>query len=259
MKFGLTYLLTIVVLTTKICYGQGETTKQDQFKPFSLLIINPDGAEIADTLQVWADSIEKKYIDRYYYSIKTMESMKEWGDDESKQQMDTRIQAAKMREMEVHDFKYYHTVTNSTLFELSTLFNTNYWEKNYSSRLTILEGAIIDRADLFTHDLGKLAKHYKVDYIVTFDSIRTDRRGGIGTLKFTTTLFSTKRNKIILKKEIEGNAPVDNYTLLSQILPPGNFHESGIHCDNYLECMFKSAVRFSTEELFNAISQYQKK
>jgi hypothetical protein len=259
MKFRLTYFLTIVVLTINLCYGQGETTKQDQFKPFSLLIINPDGAEIADTLKVWADSIERKYIDRYYFSIKTMESMREWGDEESKRQTDLRIQAAKMREMEAHDFKYYHTVTNSTLFELGVLFNTNYRDKNYSSRETILEGGIIDRADLFTHDLGKLGKHYKVDYIVTFDSIRTGSRDGIGTLNFTTTLFSTKRNKTILKKEIEGNAPVDNYKLLGQIFPSGNFHESGIHCDNYLECMFKSAVRFSTEELFNVISQYQKK
>jgi hypothetical protein len=259
MKFRLTHLWIIVVVTINYCYGQGETTKQDRFKPFTLLLINPDGAEIADTLQVWADSIEKKYIDRYHYSIKTMESMREWGDEESKRQTDIRIQAAKMKEMAVHDFKYYHTVTNSTLFELGTLFNTDYWEKKYSSRETILEGDIIDRADLFTYDLGKLGKHYKVDYIVTFDSIRTDSRDGIGIMKFTATLFSTKRNKIILEKEIEGNAPVDNYKLLSQILPSGNFHESGIHCDNYLECMFKSAVRFSTEELFNAISQYQKK
>jgi hypothetical protein len=251
--------MTLVVLTTNFSYGQSENTKQDRFKPFSLLIINPDGAEVADSLQVWADSIEKKHIDRYYYSIRTMESMKQWGDEESKRQTDMRIQAAKMREMEVLDFKYYHTVTTTTLFELGALFNTNYWEKNYSSRQTIFEGGIVDRADLFTYDLEKLGKHYKVDYIVTFDSIRTDSRDGVGTLKFTTTLFSTKRNKTILKKEIEGNAPVDNYKLLSQIFPSGNFHESGIHCDNYLECMFKSAVRFSTEELFNAISRYQKK
>lgn len=140
MKFRLTHLLTIVIVTINYCYGQAESTKQDRFKPFTLLLINPDGAEIADTLKVWADSIAKKHIDRYYYSIKTMESMREWGDEESKRQTDIHIQAAKMREMEVHDFKYYHTITNSTLFELGALFNTNYWEKKLFFQRDYFEG-----------------------------------------------------------------------------------------------------------------------
>lgn len=263
MKYPLVILLTFFVLISFSSPGQKTTTEQELFKPFSLLIINPDSAQIADTLFVWADSIEKKHIDRYYYSIKALEMLRNMGDEESKRETDQRIQQIKQREMEAYDFKYYHTVANSTLFELSTLFNTNYWEENYSSRQTILEGSIIDRSDLFTYDLKKLGKQYKVDYIVTFENIRTAKKDGIGTIKYTTTLFWTRSNKIILKKEVEGNALVDNFRFLqdiySSVSNENKFHESEIHCDNYLECMFKSAVRFSTEELFEAISKNQKK
>jgi hypothetical protein len=42
-------------------------------------------------------------------------------------------------------------------------------------------------------------------------------------------------------------------------LDDANIHEFRIHCDNYLECAFKSAVRFSTEEIFKAIEKRQKK
>ena len=33
-------------MTVDYCYRQGEITKQDRFKPFSLVLINPDGAEM---------------------------------------------------------------------------------------------------------------------------------------------------------------------------------------------------------------------
>jgi hypothetical protein len=121
----------------------------------------------------------------------------------------------------------------------------------------------VDKGELFTYDFEKLAKYYKVDYIITFEDIHSGTKKGVGTLHYTTTLFWTKDNKTILKKEIEGNAPVDNYKFFQDIFAfvsnDDNFHDSEIHCDNYLECMFKSAVRFSTEDLFKAIAKRQKK
>lgn len=258
MKIRVTYWLTFFALVSNFSYGQNEKTVQTPFRQFRLLIINPDGAQIADTLLVWADSIEKKHIARYYSTIENMKSIRKWGDRKARRQTNLQIKAAKSREEDMKDFKYYYVIANSTLFELRTLFNTRYSEEGYSSQQTVLDGFIIDRTDLFSNNFQQLTIDYKVDYIVSFENIYTDRRDGIGTLNYTTSLFSAKDNKMILSKKIEGNAPVDNFKLLSEIFPPGNMHEKGVDCDNYLECMIESAVRFSTEDLFKAIREKQK-
>lgn len=239
-------------------HGQ-ETSKQDLFNPFSILIFKPDNATIADSLKVYADSIEQRHRDGFFISIENMEKLRELGIDDQKEQYDIQIQEMKSRENEIYKFKYYHSIAEKTLFELRQLFNANYWESNYISRVNTIEGETIDPSDLITHDFNILRKHYKVDYTVTFENVHTDRRNGTLTLKYVVTLFSRKENKVILKKEIEGNAPVDNYKLLRDIFPPGNQHEFGIHCENYLDCVILSAVRFSTEELFKVISERQKK
>lgn len=259
MKVRLIFLLAYLLIYYNPSHAQ--KTKQDLFNPFSILIIKPDSAKIADTLRAWADSIERGHIDNYYYSIKVEEMAQQWGNEEVKKKSEQRIREIKAREMDAYNFKYYHTVAYKTLYELAVLFNTNYWEKNFASRQTVLDGDVIDRNELFTYDLKKLADYYEVDYIVTFENIHTDHKDGVGTLKYTVTLFWSKKNKIILRKEIEGNAPVNNFNLLQEIFPNGEefFHESGIHCDNYLECMFKSVVRFSTEEIFKVISKNQRK
>ena len=148
MKIRVTYWLTIFVLVINSSYGQNERTTQAPFRQFSLLIINPDGAQISDTLLVWADSIEKKYIAGYYSAIENMESMRKWGDRKLRQQIDLQIKAAKSREKDIKNFKYYYVIPNSTLFELRTLFNTRYSKDGYSSRQLILDGSIIDRSNL---------------------------------------------------------------------------------------------------------------
>lgn len=117
---------------------------------------------------------------------------------------------------------------------------------------------MVDRSELRSSNPKKIAKRYKADYIVSFENIHTAGSKQSPTLHYVVKLFSTATNEEILKKEIAGNAPVDNYKSLTQI-HPGRYHDSGIHCDNYLECMIISAVRFSTEELFNAIENRQRK
>jgi hypothetical protein len=261
MKSRVIILLILLIVINSYCFGQGETTELDQYKPFTVLIIKPDGAKIADSLMVWADSIESKHIARYYSPVEGLRSLYEMGTEDMKREAGRRIQEAKLREMEAHDFKYYHTVSDQSLFDLRTLFNTNHRQSNHLLEEPVFQGYTIDRAELFTDDFEKLCRYYKVDYILTFENIHTDTKDKIGILKFVATLFWTKENKMILKRQIEGNASVYNFKFLYQIkgTDRNSFHESGIHCDNYLECMFKSAVRFSTEELYRVISQNQKK
>lgn len=264
MRLYTTILLVVLCFIGQDLLGQDRQTKQELYKPFTILIIKPDTAFIADSLRVWADSIESRYISRHYYAITMLDSMKKWADEDGKRAMEERIERKKLEEMDAHNFKYYHTLANTTLFELGVLFNTQYWEKNFLSKpANIIEGVSIDKAELFSYNLTKIGQRYKVDYIVTFEDIRTDRKNGIGTLSYITTLFSTNEDKVLFKKKTEGNALVLDYKSFRQIASQKNINEkakeSEVHCFNYLDCMFTSAVRFSTEELFMVIAKKQKK
>jgi hypothetical protein len=243
--------------------GQPITKAKYSITPFSLLIIKPDEASIADSLKAFADSIERKHIKRYYASISTLEMFRPTGNNEAKKEADLRIEEIKSREMEAYDFKYYQLVSDMALFELKSLLNPVFWGEDYVAHEPILDGYIIDRGELFTADSKKIAKYYEVDYIVTFENIHMEQKEGKAILKIITTLFSAKKHKAVLIKEVEGNPPLENFKFFYQIYSPGsqenNFHESDIRCDNYLECMFRSAIRFATEELYRALITAQKK
>ncbi|MEQ8302045.1 MAG: hypothetical protein RIB47_01545 [Cyclobacteriaceae bacterium] len=260
MKFLLVFLMT--VLTFNCAIGQ-EKTKQELFESFTISIIKPDTAKIADSLKVYADILEKRHRDRYFSLLKNWEGnfkkMKKHGTKEMKRYGALQIQQMKSRKKEIYKFKYYHTVAEKTLFELGQLFNSNYWESNYTSRDQILEGRLIDPEDLVNSNFVIMRNQFKDDYLVTFEDIHTDSRNGILILKYVVTLFSKRENGFILKKEIEGNAAVYDFKPLRKIFPPGNQHEYSVDCENYLECVMLSAIRFSTEELFKAISERQKK
>src|SRR5271154_733445 len=119
MKFLLTFFMT--VLTFNCSIGQ-EKTKQELFKPFTITIVKPDTARIADSLKVYADTLEKRHRDGYFSSIKNLErnfnKMKEHGTEEMKNHVTLQIQQMKSRENEIYKFKYYHTIAEKTLFEL---------------------------------------------------------------------------------------------------------------------------------------------
>jgi hypothetical protein len=256
MKILITIFLTLLTFT----YSRGQDeTKQNLFKPFTIIILRPDNANISDSLKVYADSIENKHSDMYRASIQAMENFKEKSDKDERKIIDSQIKNIKERQAENADFKYYHSIAEKTLFELKSLFNSNEIETDYTLDNPVLAGQVIGSSQVSVSNLEKLGKRYGVDYIVSFASIHTAGTKEAPTLRYTVKLFWTQTNKEILEKEIEGNAPVDNYKFLKQILPPGNMHETGVYCDNYLECMIKSAVRFSTEELFKNIEGRQKK
>jgi hypothetical protein len=240
--------------------------RDNLIRPFYVLMINPDKANIADSLKIWADSIETRNLKQYYNSLKSLEDSKKDGDENWRKEIDAQILETKLREKEEINFRYYHKLTYVLRAELSKLFNADYWinwRKNSLSSQSVIDVQIISHSDALTDDLKKLGHHFKVDYILKFRNIRTDKRNGVGTLKYTIQLYWTKKNKVILDKEIEGNASVDNYKYLYQICSSDNdeniFRESGVSCDNYLECMLTSAIRFTTADLYREIYKRQKK
>lgn len=258
--YSMRFLVAFFLISLNFSYSNAqEKSKLDLFKPFTLLIIKPEKASIADSLVAYAYSIEKSHKDKYFAAIRIIEELKEHSTQDAKEETELKIQEMKSKAEEYEKFKYYHTIADQTLFELRILFNKDFLESKNAPEVAILEGDIIDPVNLVTRDLEVLRKHYKEDYTVTFEDVHTDKRNGVLILKYILTLFSRKEGKVILRQEIEGNAPVDNFKPLSEIFPPGNSHEFGIHCDNYLECVIESAVRFSTEELFKAIGSRQKK
>jgi hypothetical protein len=253
-------LPTIYLTISTIIYAHGqEAVKQDIFRPFSVLIIKPDKAQISDSLAIYAEAIEDKQFGMYISVIKSLEHRRKNSSDEEKKRIDLEIHQTIARAKYDCGFRYFHTIATQTLRELNLLFNANEVDTDYTLNNPVLTGKVVDRSELLTSKEKQIGRSYNVDYIVSFENIHTDGTKESPTLRYSVKLFSIATNKQIMKKEIEGNASVDNYKSLGQIFAPGNMHESRIHCDNYLECMIKSAVRLSTEELFKAIEKGQKK
>ncbi|MBI3219882.1 MAG: hypothetical protein HYZ44_10245 [Bacteroidetes bacterium] len=247
------------LLWTFICSHGQEKSKQDIFKPFAVIIIKPDKAQIPDSLNVFADAMEDEQFMMYFSVIKSLENQWKIGDDEAKKEIEQEVHQTIKRAREDLNFRYFHTIAIKTKRELNSLFNSNEIETDFTFNNPVLICELVDRSQLSTTNLKKIGQRYNVDYIISFENIRTAGTNKAPTLRYVVKLFSTSANKEILRKEMEGNASVNNYKSLEQILPPGNIHERAVDCDNYLECMMVSAVRFSTEELFNAIEKRQKK
>ena len=253
-------LVTIWFLLCTFIYSHGqETSKQDIFKPFAVIIIKPDKAQIPDSLNVYADAMEDKQFMMYFSVINSLEDQWKIGDDEAKKKIEQEVHQTIKRAKEDLNFRYFHTIAIKTKRELNSLFNSNEFETDFTFNNPVLTCELVDRSHLLSTNLKKIGQRYKVDYIISFENIRTAGTQKAPTLLYVVKLFSSSANKEILRKEIEGNASVDKYKSLEQILPPGNMHERGVNCDNYLDCMMMSAIRFSTEELFKAIEKRQRK
>jgi hypothetical protein len=92
--------------------------------------------------------------------------------------------------------------------------------------------------------LKTLADTSKADYIVFYRNIHTSDRNGLPILKFTTSLYSKKDNKIILSKETEGDTDSkgDMWTC---------------NMDVMLSCLLINGVRTSTDEVANILRKRQ--
>lgn len=256
-------LLCILVIGKFSTLAQGSKVG---YSPFQILVIHPDSVRIDELIIPFSDSIQKRYIDRYYSSIKSYEKLKEnVSSDEEKEKINSQIRSIKLREMEVYNFRYYYAMSGLILFDLGILFNPTYWEKDFSQKEKTLTGYAIEPSQLFSRDLDKLAKYYRVDYILTFENVHTEKLTDTISsivLKFKAVLYSSKKG-IVLKEDFSGNSQLNGYKYLTEIYFDHNKNEraleNSVDCDNYLNCLFKSATRDTTERLYEVISEIQKK
>ena len=223
---------TLLILISFSCSGQN-----GMWKPFKLLVIQPDTAIIAKTLFNGRDSVVQTQLRRYYTYVEQQERLLkcEGCDSAIKEQVKTALPKIKAQEAEVKKFKYFHLISSYS----SEVYNFYFNEYEPFSTIIQIANRITD-----LRSLKNLADSSKADYIVFYGNIHSVNKQGLPVLKLTTSLYSKKDNKIILRKETEGdtNSRGDMWTC-SMDVP--------------LSCLLINGVRTSTEEVASVLRKRQ--
>lgn len=231
MQKLLTTLLLIFSLTS---YGQ-----RGMWKPFKLVVIQPDTAIIDQSLYSSRDSIVATQLRRYYKSVDLMEKLLNCigcpVDGGENEKMKDELVRLKSYEPEAKKFKYYHLLSSYSTEVYNFYFN------EYEPYSTIIE-IPNQRTDL--ESLKILVDTLNSDYIVFFSNIHSIDNNGLPVLKLTTSLYSKKENKIILKKETDGDTSSrgDMWTCRTDVM---------------LSCLFINGIRTSTDEVTKILRKRQ--
>ena len=225
---------TLLLTVSLTSFGQ-----RGMWKPFKLLVIQPDTAIINRSLYNGKDSIVATQLKRYYQSVDIMEKLVNCigcpRDSGETEKMRKELLRLKSYEGEAKKFKYYHL--------LSSYSNEvyNFYFNEYESYSTITELSN-QKTDLVS--LKILADTSKSDYVVSYSNVYSIEKNGLPVLKLTTSLYSKKDNKIILSKETEGdtNSRGGMWTCSMDVM---------------LSCLFINGIRTSTEEVANVLRKRQ--
>jgi hypothetical protein len=230
---------TILLVVSLTSYGQ-----EGMWKPFKLLVIQPDTAIIHQSLFSDRDSIEADNLKSYYSSIKQKEKLlnfKNYSKEREKsfkdmqERLKKEIPLIKAQEDKVKKFKYFQTIS-----QYSTQVY-NYYFNEYEPFSTILQ---VPNQKTDYPSLKILADTTKADYIVFYSNIHTVDNDGLLVLKLTTSLYSKKGEKIILSQETVGdtNSRGDMWTCSMNVM---------------LSCLLINGVRTSTDEVANVLREHQ--
>jgi hypothetical protein len=77
-------------LWTFICSHGQERSKQDIFKPFAVIIIKPDKAQIPDSLNIYADAMEDEQFMMHFSVINSLQNQWKLVDDEATSSPDNK-------------------------------------------------------------------------------------------------------------------------------------------------------------------------
>ena len=232
-------LTTIFIVFSLTGFGQ-----QGIWKPFKLLVIQPDTAKIDQSLSSDRDSVESDNLKSYYSSLKQTEDLLNFKDyskemeqsfKETQERLKKEIPLIKAQEDNVKKFKYYQTISQYSTQVYNFYFN------EYEPFSTIIE-LPKQKTDLLS--LKTLADTSKADYIVFYSDIHTIDKDGLPVLKLTTFLYSKKDNKLILTKQTEGDTESrgDMWTCNSDVR---------------LSCLLINGVRTSTDAIATILRERQ--
>jgi len=219
------------------------------FKPFTLIIIEPDTAQLDPSLKKYADSMQHDHLIQYYSSLRQMENMaqdtaytpefkRKVGKDNMKEYEDnmrTKLENAKKNEAEMKQFKYYQSISEFSASVYEYYFN----EFAPYSTFEIIKAKHWDKASL-----KHIADSTHADYVMGYKNIHSDVYNAHQVLKMTTILFSANENKVLLEKETMGDGT-----------NMGGMWE----CNNSLNCMLATIVKTSFQSAYPILSQRQKK
>ncbi len=241
MKIHVTLLgLLWTAMAMTDLHGQSDDYIQEsRYKSFRVLIISPDTARIHNELTVYVDSIEQEFKGAYYKMLREFEMKRNSGDEDEKEQTESVIRQAKWHETDIVRFRYYHMISVATFVSLQEDFQKYPWENKRS-----LDCQIINKNDIETEDFVQLTKDYDYDYVIYFQDIVAEKYADSFIMDMTTNLFSKADSKVIMKKR----ASKEGQELLCKI-----------YRQNLLECMMTLVVNEATSDLFEILSERQKK
>ena len=145
---------TLSILISFSSFGQN-----GMWKPFKLLVIQPDTAIIDRTLFNGRDSIVQTQLRRYYTYVEQQERLLKCEECDSaiKEQVKKALPKIKAQEAEVKKFKYFHLVSSYS----SEVYNFYFNEYEPFSTIIQIANRITD-----LKSLKNLADSSRADYII---------------------------------------------------------------------------------------------
>ena len=233
-----------ILIAFLLTFGLISHAQIGQWKPFKLYIVTPDTAIIHQSLMSDIDTIEADNLSSYYASLKRMEELlnfksyskeSESSFKEMQEDLKRQIPLMKASEERVKKFKYFQTISQYS----AQIYNFYFNEYEPFSMISEITN---QKTDLLS--LKALADTANADYVVFYTNVHTVDIGGRLALKLTTSLYSKKENKIILRRETEGGTE--------------SWGEMwGCDMNIRLSCLLLNGVRTSSEEVANILRQRQ--
>ena len=206
------------------------------YKPFTVLILNPEGATIEDSFKSAADSIEFEFRDMYFDMVREFESeVKAKRRGPKRKEAEEKLQNALSHETEAYDFKYYKLPSISAYVSIIESFNLLGRAEPPASC------EIGEIWQMPSSDFSTIAEFAEADYVVSFQNLASKRENGNLILTMTLQVYSNAESKLIVNKELRGERNEIGCTMKS----------------NDLMCLLENLIRSSDAELISVLLEKQ--
>jgi hypothetical protein len=223
-------LALVLLIVNMVSYGQ-----EGRWKPFKLLVIQPDTALIDKSLFEYRDSVEAQNLKRYFNGVHQMERILtcKGCDSVVKEGIRKELPFVKAQEIEVRKFKYFQLVSSYSTEVYNFYFN------EYAPFSTIQQ---LTNHSTNVSTLTALADSAKADYFIFYTDIQTFEKEGFLWLKLTTSLYAKQEGRVILTQETEGDT---------------SSHGEMWTCYNKLSCLLINGVKTSTDAVAELLRKRQ--
>ena len=217
-------------------------SQETEKKTYNIAIVKPAKAEIEKSLGVYKDTIELAYKNQYYSYRERLKEIieteadfypEDMRDDFEKNKKSAKDELKQMDSLKnkFMSFKYQELISYYSTSILNMAFN------EYEPYSSIYE---IQNSEIKANGTFKYAEKNNLDFIVTFENIKAYKKNESFEMSTILKLYSKKKRKIILEKEIYGNT---------------NSYGGMWTCGNPLTCLFITSVKETTGILIPEIKK----